>query len=76
MSISTDNSYILVSEHDKVIKRNNNSIQLAVCKMINTNSTAFYPVIYFINKNKIFSRQELTIVGLGPLEKVGIDWKS
>ena len=26
--------------------------------------------------NKIFSRQELTIVGLGPLEKVGIDWKS
>ncbi len=26
--------------------------------------------------SKIFSRQELTIVGLGPLEKVGIDWKS
>ena len=26
--------------------------------------------------SKIFSRQELTIVGLGPLEKVEIDWKS
>ena len=26
--------------------------------------------------SKIFSRQELTIAGLGPLEKVEIDWKS
>jgi len=26
--------------------------------------------------SKIFSRQELTIVGLGPLEKVEIDWES
>ncbi len=26
--------------------------------------------------SKIFGRQELTVVGLGPIEKAGIDWKS
>ena len=26
--------------------------------------------------DRVFGRQELTLAGLGPLEKVGSDWKS